>query len=75
LNAVVWERFKKARQEARSDHLPKGPFTGVPFLTKDLGRTTAGKPVGVQLGAAYAGEDGLIRLAARLEKARPPVHA
>jgi amidase len=44
LNAVVWERFEKARQEARSAQLPDGPFTGVPFLTKDLGCTTAGEP-------------------------------
>jgi amidase len=44
LNAVVWERFEQAREEARSAHLPDGPFTGVPFLTKDLGCTTAGEP-------------------------------
>jgi amidase len=44
LNAVVWERFEKARDEARSAHLPEGPFHGVPFLTKDLGCTTAGEP-------------------------------
>jgi amidase len=44
LNAVVWERFEKAREEARSAHLPQGPFQGVPFLTKDLGCTTAGEP-------------------------------
>jgi len=44
LNAVVWERFEKARQEARSAQLPQGPFTGVPFLTKDLGCTTEGEP-------------------------------
>ena len=44
LNAVVWERFEKARQEARSADLPEGPFQGVPFLTKDLGCTTAGEP-------------------------------
>ncbi|MGP0071663.1 MAG: amidase [Bryobacteraceae bacterium] len=44
LNAVVWERFEKAREEARSAELPQGPFTGVPFLTKDLGCTTAGEP-------------------------------
>jgi len=43
LNAVVWERFGKAREEARSP-LPEGPFRGVPFLTKDLGCTTAGEP-------------------------------
>ena len=44
LNAVVWERFEKARDEAQSAELPQGPFTGVPFLTKDLGCTTAGEP-------------------------------
>lgn len=44
LNAVVWERFEKAREEARSKDLPKGPFTGVPFLTKDLGCTIKGEP-------------------------------
>jgi len=44
LNAVVWDRFEKARDEARSAHLPQGPFHGVPFLTKDLGCTTAGEP-------------------------------
>jgi amidase len=44
LNAVVWERFEKARAEARSAELPEGPFQGVPFLTKDLGCTTAGEP-------------------------------
>jgi amidase len=44
LNAVVWQRFAKAREEARSNRLPDGPFRGVPFLTKDLGCTTAGEP-------------------------------
>jgi amidase len=43
INAVIWERFEKARQEARGA-LPKGPFRGVPFLTKDVGCTTAGEP-------------------------------
>ncbi len=44
LNAVVWERFEKARDEARSASLPNGPFRGVPFLTKDLGCTTVAEP-------------------------------
>jgi amidase len=44
LNAVIWTRFDKAREEARSKDLPRGFFTGVPFLTKDLGCTTAGEP-------------------------------
>lgn len=43
LNAVIWERFDQAREEARSP-LPKGPFTGVPFLTKDLGCAWQGEP-------------------------------
>ena len=44
LNAVVWERFARAREEARAADLPHGPFRGVPFLTKDLGCTTEGEP-------------------------------
>lgn len=43
LNAVIWERFERARQEARSNP-PNGPFMGVPFLTKDLGCTIEGEP-------------------------------
>jgi amidase len=43
INAVIWERFEKAREEARTA-LPRGPFTSVPFLTKDSGCTTAGEP-------------------------------
>ncbi len=44
LNAVIWNRFDQARAEAVSSNLPDGPFRGVPFLTKDLGCTTAGEP-------------------------------
>jgi amidase len=58
LNAVVWERFEKAREEARSAHLPQGPFTGVPFLTKDLGCTTAGEPDSG--GSRFLKENGYI---------------
>ena len=58
LNAVVWERFEKARQEARSAQLPNGPFTGVPFLTKDLGCTTAGEPDSG--GSRFLKENGYI---------------
>lgn len=35
VNAVVLELFDRAREEAAGD-LPKGPFTGVPNLVKDL---------------------------------------
>jgi amidase len=43
LNAVIHERFDKARAEARGD-LPAGPFRGVPLLLKDLGARAAGDP-------------------------------
>ena len=43
LNAVVSERFDRAREEARGE-LPDGPFRGVPFLVKDLGITMADEP-------------------------------
>src|SRR5579872_2739224 len=58
LNAVVWQRFEKAREDARSDRLPDGPFRGVPFLTKDLGCTTAGEPDSG--GSRFLKENGYI---------------
>jgi amidase len=58
LNAVVWERFEKAREEARSPQLPEGPFRGVPFLTKDLGCTTAGEPDSA--GSRFLKQNGYI---------------
>lgn len=63
------------------------PFTaffnmlGQPAISLPLHWSEEGLPVGVQLGAAYAREDILIRLGAQLERARPwsaripPVHA
>jgi amidase len=43
LNAVIHELFDDGREQARDD-LPHGPFTGVPFLLKDLGAALAGQP-------------------------------
>ncbi len=43
INAVIGDRFDRARAEARSP-LPDGPFAGVPFLVKDLSITMAGEP-------------------------------
>jgi amidase len=43
LNAVIHERFDKARAEA-SATLPEGPLRGVPFLVKDAVCHTAGDP-------------------------------
>ena len=43
INAVIGERFERARAEARGV-LPDGPFRGVPFLVKDLTLTMAGEP-------------------------------
>ena len=44
LNAVIHERFDKARAEAASADLPDGPFKGVPMVVKDLDGTSAGDP-------------------------------
>src|SRR5207249_3016946 len=44
LHSVIHERFEKARKES-SHPLPEGPFTGVPFVIKDLYAPTAGDPM------------------------------
>lgn len=43
LNAVVHKAYDMARKAAKAP-LPRGPFTGVPFLIKDLGLKVAGMP-------------------------------
>ena len=43
LNAVIHERFDKARAEAAGD-LPDGPLRGVPMVVKDLDGMTEGDP-------------------------------
>jgi amidase len=45
LNCVIFQRYDKARAEARNlGAIPGGIFRGVPFLMKDLLQTTAGEP-------------------------------
>ncbi len=57
LNAVVHEMHDAARR-AIADGLPEGPFTGVPFLLKDLGALTSGEPTtnGSRLFADYVAD-------------------
>ena len=45
LNAVVSSQYERARAEAASPDLPRGPFRGVPILLKDLGAHLDGDPV------------------------------
>jgi len=53
LNAVIFDRFAKAREEAA--RAGDGPFAGVPFLVKDLG---AGAMAGEPLCSGSAGYRG-----------------
>ena len=52
VNAIVIERFERARAEAASSGA--GPFAGVPIVLKDLGAAVAGEPT-------YLGTRGLRR--------------
>ena len=57
LNAVVHKLYDKARA-ALAAGLPEGPFTGVPFLLKDLSNLMAGAPAehGSHLFRGYVAE-------------------
>ncbi|MBL8913893.1 MAG: amidase [Archangium sp.] len=44
LNAIVFDMHELARKQI-ADGLPDGPFTGVPFLLKDLAQPYAGVPM------------------------------
>ncbi|HQG32273.1 MAG TPA: amidase family protein, partial [Deltaproteobacteria bacterium] len=44
LNAVIYRMYDHARESIRRG-LPDGPFTGVPFLIKDLVSSYAGVPM------------------------------
>lgn len=50
VNAVIHERFEKAREEAKRP-LPDGPFRGVPLCIKDSQCRTAGDPYHLGLTA------------------------
>ncbi|MBC7247453.1 MAG: amidase [Actinobacteria bacterium] len=50
LNAVITPMYEQARKEAQGK-LPEGPFTGVPFLLKDL--LCAYKGVRMSFGSAF----------------------
>ena len=50
INAVVQDMYEIARDAVRTA-LPAGPFSGVPFLLKDLGQAWAGVPM--RIGSRY----------------------
>lgn len=50
LNAVITPLYEQARREAMGK-LPEGPFTGVPFLLKDIGAMLGG--VRMTMGTAF----------------------
>jgi amidase len=72
LCSIVTRQFERARAEAASPELPRGPFRGVPYLLKDLGAYLDGDPLYSGMGAlARAGwrERGDAHFAARLRAA------
>jgi amidase len=72
LHAIVTPQYERARAEAASPGLPRGPFHGVPYLLKDLGAYLDGDPLYSGMGAlARAGirERGDSHFGARLRAA------
>lgn len=57
LNAIIHPRYQEAVAEAGGD-LPDGPFTGVPFVLKDLDGTAAGQPL--HAGTRFLQEHGYV---------------
>ncbi len=57
LNAIIHPRYDDAVVESDSD-LPDGPFTGVPFVLKDLDGTAAGQPY--HAGTRFLKEAGYV---------------
>jgi amidase len=57
LNAVIHPRFERALDEAAGP-LPEGPFTGVPFVLKDLDGNSAGDPY--HAGTRFLAERGYL---------------
>src|SRR5215470_10000439 len=64
LHAIVTRQFERARDEAASVSLPRGPFRGVPYLLKDLGAYLDGDPL-------YAGMGALARAGWRERRGAP----
>ena len=57
LNAIIHPRYEEAVAEAAGP-LPDGPFTGVPFVLKDLDGTAAGQPL--HAGTRFLKEAGYV---------------
>ncbi|WP_426571162.1 amidase [Aquihabitans sp. McL0605] len=57
INAIIHPRYQEAIAEAH-EPLPEGPFTGVPFVLKDLDGTAAGQPL--HCGTKFLKDHGYI---------------
>ncbi len=63
------------RAAAFAPFTPPFNVTGQPGISLPLHRNEGGLPIGVQLVAAYAREDVLLRVASQVERASPFAHA